>query len=339
MAPTRIPVLTSLALLTFSCTNNIPSTFTTGATLGGQQVSAKVLNQGQESYVKHCYACHGIEGDGFGPSAPGLRPPPRDFRTATFKFTGVIDGLPHDEDLVRIINSGLHGTAMLEWDLPPDDVLHIVQFIKTFSPEGEGWRDPDEVLGERMVPTTDPFGTAGADEAIARGRALYHGFTTCQSCHPAYATKQEMWDYSAEYDKVAEFRENLYLSEVKGSDYEVAGPDGEAIEVTILPPDFTWDKVRAVYTGHEHEDLYRIIAGGIGGTAMPAWKGSIEEEEIWALVYYVDSLIDIRDTAEATGMRQALASQPAFVPPPPPEEEGTGEEGAEATPDEGGAPE
>ena len=36
--------------------------------LGGQEVSADVLNLGKETYVLYCRACHGMNGDGNGPS-------------------------------------------------------------------------------------------------------------------------------------------------------------------------------------------------------------------------------------------------------------------------------
>ena len=38
---------------------------------------------------------------------------------------------------------------------------------------------------------------------------------------------------------------------------------------------------------------------GIGGTAMPTWKGALPDDDIWAMSYYVRSLIDIKGTREA----------------------------------------
>jgi mono/diheme cytochrome c family protein len=37
---------------------------------------------------------------------------------------------------------------------------------------------------------------------------------------------------------------------------------------------------------------------GIGGTTMPSWKGTLEDNDIWAVSYYVKSLIDLKDTKE-----------------------------------------
>ena len=47
------------------------------------------LNDGHDAYMIYCYACHGEKGDGRGPSSSGLRPPPRDFTRASFKFARV----------------------------------------------------------------------------------------------------------------------------------------------------------------------------------------------------------------------------------------------------------
>ena len=60
-----------------------------------------------------------------------------------------------------------------------------------------------------------------------------------------------------------------------------------------MPPDFTWHRVRSAQSV---EDLYIRLAAGVGGTGMPAWKGTIEDDEIWAVAYYVRSLMDIKDS-------------------------------------------
>src|SRR4051812_19034721 len=68
---------------------------------GGVQVSAHTLQEGHDAYMLYCYACHGENGDGHGPSSYGLRPAPRDFTKGIFKFARIrsSDELPNDEDL------------------------------------------------------------------------------------------------------------------------------------------------------------------------------------------------------------------------------------------------
>lgn len=295
----------TLALAALALAGCSSPRFTSDMSLAGKTVTAATLNSGYESYTLYCRTCHGDDGTGNGASAPGLRPSPRDFTQAQFKFGWVVDGLPHDDDLERIVRSGLHGTAMLPWDILDRELQTALQYIKTFNVEE--WRDGQ--LGEKVEPGPDPFGAARNAEALERGKVVYHGVAQCGSCHPSYATKDFI---STARDGKADFREGMYDSEIKESQYQHAGR-----KLTILPPDFTWHALRSIRAGSETEDLYRVIGAGIPGTAMPSWKGSLPEEDLWALAYYVRSLMDLRDTPQAAALRRDLLAQPEFVPPAP----------------------
>lgn len=281
-------------------------TFVGPMVLAGREVAADILNQGREDYVQYCYGCHGMKGDGKGPAAPYYRPPPRDLTRGLYKFAGVVDGLPHDEDFVRILRHGLAGTPMLAWDIPDAELYPIIHYIKTFS---ETWQE--EKLGTRIPVDTDPWKGKQA-EAIARGQKIYHGLATCQQCHAAYSTKQEIYEASKEVgpSPIVQFRPNLYQPEAKESNYEADG-----MRMRILPPDFLFNKVR---TGREVADLYRIISAGIPGTAMPAWFNALKVDDVWAMAYYVQSLIDMQGKPAAFALRRRLATQPEFVPPATP---------------------
>jgi mono/diheme cytochrome c family protein len=291
---------------------------------GGKSIPPETLNKGKEWFTLYCRACHGDKGNGTGPASFSFRPPPRDFTMAVFKFGGVAPGsLPHDEDLVRIIQGGLHGSAMLAWDgIPIDDVVSIIQYIKTFAPDR--WQKED--LGDQIKITEDTWGMAKKADAIERGKKVYHGLSQCLLCHPAYVTKKEIYDYSKELtgSGTTDFRDNMYLPELKDSDYTDKNypPDkeGNYPHVKLLPPDFTYNEVRSVRNiddpATSYKDLYRVIASGIGGTAMPQWQGSLPESDIWALVYYVHSLIEMRTHMPQTvAAREKLLNQPAWSPP------------------------
>ncbi len=273
-----------LLLVAAGCTGYRTHGFKEAQKLGGKTVGAGVLTEGERSYVLYCRACHGDKGDGKGPAAKGLRPPPRDFTLGEFKFAAVPAGtLPNDDDLVRIVRGGLHGTAMLDWTgVPEKNLQEIVQYIKTFSPR---WKD--EGPGDAIVPTLDPW-KGREQEGIAFGRKVYHGLAQCLSCHPAYAPKQFIFEASKDLtgNGTTDFREDMYGSVLKESDYGVK----------LLPPDFTRTELRSVRAGHELDDLYRVIASGVGGTAMPTWKGALPEEQLWALARYVQSLREMRGT-------------------------------------------
>jgi len=43
-------------------------------------------------------------------------------------------------------------------------------------------------------------------------------------------------------------------------------------------------------------ELAHRIAAGVGGTAMPNLEGVLEDDEIWAVSYYVRSLMDLKES-------------------------------------------
>ncbi len=61
-------------------------------------------------YREHCAQCHGIVGNGAGPTSSFLNPYPRDFRLGKFKFKSTKLGQPPtDEDLRRTLLNGIPG--------------------------------------------------------------------------------------------------------------------------------------------------------------------------------------------------------------------------------------
>jgi len=299
-----VPPITAVALLALAalpiggaCRRATagPSPFTSPVTLGGRAVPARALEHGRDVYTHNCRACHGDAGDGQGVSAPGLRPPPRDLRLGVYKFAAVPAGqLPHDEDFVRTLRSGLHGTAMLAWDVPGAELGDLIQYVKAFSPR---WRS--EAPGEAIVGSPDPW-TGRVAEAVDRGKRVYHGLAQCAvACHPAYATRREIAAFSKQLTKIepTALRADLYDPVPKDSDFGVK----------ILPPDFLFNELRG---GDSHGDIYRAIAAGIGGTAMPTWKNVLPEPDLWAMAHYVRSLVALRGTPEATALETSLRAQP-----------------------------
>ncbi|MEO5767895.1 MAG: c-type cytochrome [Polyangia bacterium] len=294
--------------------------FTESLTLGGRAVGPEQLNRGADAYVHYCRACHGDAGDGAGASARGLQPPPRDLRLGVYKFAAVAAGqLPNDTDFRRTISGGLHGTAMLAWDVPPVQLDDLIQYIKTFSPR---WRQ--EKPGEPIVLSHDPW--QGREQAaIDRGSRVYHGLAQCAvACHPAYLPRGEIFEATKDLTgmRLEAFRGDLYAAVRKPSDYGVE----------ILPTDFTFNPLRA---GDSTADIARTIAAGIGGTAMPTWKNVLPDIELWAMAHYVRSLVMLRNTPASDALRERLATQPAWTPPPLPTPDADGGAADGPAPDAG----
>ena len=102
-------------------------------------VSSDRFNEHVGLYREHCVHCHGITGDGAGPTAATLGPYPRDFRLGKFKFKSTpLRRPPTDNDLVRVLKNGIPGTAMPAFSvLSEEDLLALVDYVKYLSIRGE----------------------------------------------------------------------------------------------------------------------------------------------------------------------------------------------------------
>jgi mono/diheme cytochrome c family protein len=90
-------------------------------------------------YRRHCAHCHGISGDGGGPTAGILNPYPRDYRPGVFKFKSTYTAAqPTDDDLRKTIRDGIPGTAMPAFALlPPDEVDALMEYVKYLAMRGQ----------------------------------------------------------------------------------------------------------------------------------------------------------------------------------------------------------
>lgn len=130
----RLCAVVSLCLCAAACDSGATPAFSEPMTLGGREVSAQTLNDGQALYRRYCVSCHGETGAGDGPAARSMKFPPRDFRVANFSF--VAEGeLPSHDALVERIQTGVPERGMPPWKgMRPEDLSALADYIKTFSP-------------------------------------------------------------------------------------------------------------------------------------------------------------------------------------------------------------
>jgi len=113
------------------------------------------IGKGRGLYRRHCAHCHGLTGDGKGPTAMFLNPYPRDYREGKFKFKSTDatakptsvntfitrpDGTREEvpSDLKRILLEGIAGTMMPSFrTLPGDELDALVEYVKYLSVRGE----------------------------------------------------------------------------------------------------------------------------------------------------------------------------------------------------------
>jgi mono/diheme cytochrome c family protein len=251
------------------------------------------LELGREVYSNYCVGCHGEAGDGNGPAARFLDPKPRDFRVGRIKFADVASGeAPRDEDYVRVISHGLSGTAMPSFGLLPErERFAVTAYIKKFY---GGWEEDGE--GGAISAGKDPW-VGDLKGALAEGAKTYHGLAKCWSCHPAYVSPTEIERLTLASDlPEPDLRPNLYESEVKESQWGAS----------IRAPDFLADRIK---NGSSAEEVVRVIAAGVGGTAMPTWAGTLEPEQIWGLAHYIHSISVLRGTPEGRILKTKLSKE------------------------------
>jgi len=274
-------------------------------------------------FRQHCVTCHGISGDGVGPTASLLNPYPRDFRTGVFKYTSTTSGAkPLVEDLMRTLVCGIPGTAMPSFaTLPEQEIEALIEYVKYLSLRGETElfllqlvvdEDeyspyPDEVLEDGLEPVVGlwamapdmavdreeaeqlapPIDTPEALAAsIARGFELYASEDAkCAECH---GPNGEGDGESAElYDDWNKGKQGATPEQTKALADRFRLPSQQ-----LLPRDFT----EGTFLGGDRPiDLYWRIHVGIKGTPMPPAgpalgnDGILTPAEIWAVVNYVRS--------------------------------------------------
>jgi mono/diheme cytochrome c family protein len=108
------------------------------------QLQDETLKEGSRLFRLYCIQCHGVTGDGRGPTSRWINPHPRDFRQGLFKFQSVdqasdeVSRPPRRDDLFRTLRQGVEGTAMQSYSMLPDNEINaLVSYIIHLSIRGE----------------------------------------------------------------------------------------------------------------------------------------------------------------------------------------------------------
>ncbi len=131
------------------------------------------LQLGRSVYMKNCMHCHGVAGDGAGPTAKYLNPLPRDYRLGVFKFTST---LPQErarrDDLQRIVKYGIPGTYMPSFLLMKEEEnVAVVEYIRWLSMRGELEKRLDDELADYNEATIRRDATRAEDAYKAAVKA------------------------------------------------------------------------------------------------------------------------------------------------------------------------
>jgi len=271
-------------------------------------------------FRQHCAHCHGVTGDGAGPTAAFLNPYPRDYRQGVFKFKSTErNAKPTTADLKRTLVEGIPGTAMPSFMLLPNDEIEaLVEYVKYLSIRGQFERDlaigllaqdedipktGAELLETYLTPIVERWAESEAKvvrppepppsdtpedhlASVQKGRELFFGKQAgCLKCHGPMALGDAN-DGAAEKDRLFD-------------DWN-KNKNAENISLWLLPKlELKPRNLRlGIYRGGRRPiDIYRRIHAGIPGGPMPAGgteqggqKGPLEPDQIWHIVNYVRSL-------------------------------------------------
>lgn len=196
------------------------------------------IAKGQGLYRQHCVHCHGVSGDGKGPTAAFLNPYPRDFTMGKFKFNSTRIGVPstHD-DIHRILMNGINGTAMPSFALlDKGEINALVDYVKYLSVRGQMERllveKATEVSGEEeeVIPI-DPEEIIGEADGDGLG-AIIDSWTSAEPAVepdepsvPLVSNSIDSWDAETKqelFDSIDRGRELYYTA--KANCYSCHGP-------------------------------------------------------------------------------------------------------------------
>jgi len=214
--------------------------------------TSESIAEGKKVYEKRCWYCHGIEGKGDGPASKTMFPKPRNFTRNEYKVRSTAAGsVPTDEDLFRIITSGIEGTAMPFWStISETERWQVIYYIKTFS----------EQFKKDTAPKVVPVGSdVSTPDSVKRGQELFKEMK-CYECHgedgrgngPLTVALQTEWNMP-------------YRARDLSKAWNFKG-------------------------GNATEDIYRTISTGFNETPMGSYLEKLSDEDRWHVAHYVKNL-------------------------------------------------
>ena len=214
-------------------------------------------DNGEAIYAKRCLQCHGEDGDGLGPGAERLNPPPRDFTFGLYKIksSAFDDDIAYDEDIFRMVRDGMPGTAMPGWSdvLSEQEMWDVIAYIKLFA----------ELEEDAELQVDYGSQVKSSAESIAAGKELFHADDRCSECHGA----------EGKGDAIKKLKDD----------------NGDRTWPRNLTKPWTY---RA---SNDPKDIFTRISVGIPTTQMPSFadpqsKKILSIEERWHVANYVASL-------------------------------------------------
>jgi putative heme-binding domain-containing protein len=232
-----------------------------GHRLLAQHESAGAIEEGRTIFGAVCANCHGPDGNlinGIDFSRGQLRRP------------------YSDQELSQIVRRGIPGTPMPPTEMPEEQAARVVAYLRSMS---KGLRET----------------TAAGDRA--RGKAVFDGKGTCQSCHMVDGQGGRRGpDLSGigAVRRAAELEQSILdpAAEVlpQNRSFRAVTRDGRTIDGRLLNQDtFTVQLLDGAAQLHSL-DKTMLREYGFTETAMPSFRGKLDSRELADVVAYLISL-------------------------------------------------
>lgn len=264
------------------------------------------LERGSVLYRVHCLHCHGVNGDGRGPTARWINPHPRDYRQGLFKFQSVdqtdAPRPPRRADLHRVIKLGIEATAMPSFALLGDsDIDLLVSYVMHLSIRGE-------VEYETFKSDFEPNPETGALD-LRSDRPLHETLPQrTKNIVNKWSEAQEREIQIGAYPYKDGDKDALKKSVANGQQLFLGiGPEGKIAGCVTCHVDYgrqakfrfdSWgtfarpnNLTQGIYRGGRRTiDLYYRIHSGINGSGMVSFGKTLKNESVWDLINFVQVL-------------------------------------------------
>ena len=289
------------------------------------------VERGRKVYNYRCYFCHGYNGDGNTVASLYLDPRPRDFtRSDPKELTRreMIEAVAHGSSGSAM--KGFEGVLNRDEieavvDFVRQTFMHSPRFNTRYHTSENGWVNHDRyaaafpfALGE--ISLDRPL--AALSEEEREGRTLF--LSSCITCHESRSTSDEepVWDarplsfprngYShtrpdavssasiyASHDQAprlddltpVEWQGQVLFQQNCAFCHAADGTGRNWIGSFIEPHPRNFTEPLAMQ-GMTREQLRKAIKEGVPGTAMPAWKSVLQEDQIEAVIAYIVRAFD-----------------------------------------------
>lgn len=262
------------------------------------------LAEGSSVYRSQCLHCHGLPGDGRGPSAHWVNPHPRDYRQGKFKFTSSSQSLgerkPRREDLLRILHNGIDGTSMPAFNLlTANQQEAVASYVMHLSLRGQvEFETMKNVLLDNQK-VRESLAADGDGYELKKRYAIFLVQWRDAQLEKNLIQPGNPYPYTeAELDKSIKAGQEFFLGADGGC---IACHPNYGRQGTFSYDDWGTLARRANLTagifrgGRRPLDLYWRIYGGINGAGMAEFrkysnKDNPKEDKIWDVVNFLQVL-------------------------------------------------